>query len=63
MQLELEVPEIPERHRLVGGPRGQDELRVGVEAQAVHLRLERDKENRQFCSKLLKKPCNYVFKN
>ena len=42
MQLELEVPEIPERNGLVGGPGGQDELRVGVEAQAVHLRLERE---------------------
>ena len=37
VQLELEVPEIPERHGLVGGAGGQDELRVGVEAQAVHL--------------------------
>ena len=37
MELELEVPEVPERHGLVGGPGGQDELGVGVEAQAVHL--------------------------
>ena len=37
VQLELEVPEVPERHRLVGGAGGEDELRVGVEAQAVHL--------------------------
>ena len=35
MELELEVPEVPERHGLVGGPGGQDELGVGVEAQAV----------------------------
>ena len=35
VQLQLEVPQVPQRHSLVRRPRGQDELRVGVEAQAV----------------------------
>ena len=37
VQLQLEVAQVPQRHRLVRRPRGQDELRVRVEAQAVHL--------------------------
>ena len=38
VQLELEIPEVPESHRLVGGAGGEDELGVGVETQTVHLR-------------------------
>ena len=38
VELELEVPEVPERHGLVGGAGGEDELGVGVETQTVHLR-------------------------
>ena len=37
VQLQLEVAQVPQRHRLVRRPRGQDELRVRVEAQAVDL--------------------------
>ena len=37
VQLQLEVAQVPQRHRLVRRPRGQDELGVRVEAQAVHL--------------------------
>ena len=38
VQFELEVPEVPEGHGLVGGAGGEDELGVGVETQTVHLR-------------------------
>ena len=37
VELELEVPEVPERDGLVCRAGGQDELGVGVEAQAVDL--------------------------
>ena len=37
VELELEVPEVPERHGLVGGAGGEDELRVRVETQTVDL--------------------------
>ena len=37
VQLELEVPEVPEGDCLVCTASGEDELRVGVEAQAVNL--------------------------
>ena len=37
VQFELEVPEVPERHSLVGGAGGEDELRVRVETQTVDL--------------------------
>ena len=38
VQLELEVPEVPQGDGLVRRPGRQDELRVRVEAQAVDLR-------------------------
>lgn len=37
MELELEVPEVPEGNSLVSAASGKDELRVGVETQAVDL--------------------------
>ena len=37
MELELQVPEIPKSDGLVRGARGEDELGVGVEAEAVDL--------------------------
>ena len=37
VEFELEVPEVPEGHGFVCGAGGQDELGVGVEAQAVDL--------------------------
>ena len=37
VQLELEVPEVPEGDCLVCTASGEDELGVGVEAEAVHL--------------------------
>ena len=37
VELELEVPQVPQRHGLVRAPGRKDELRVRVEAQAVHL--------------------------
>ena len=37
VELELEIAQVPERDRLVGTSRGQDELTVRVEAQAVDL--------------------------
>ena len=37
VQLELEVPEVPEGNSLVSAASGKDELRVGVETQAVDL--------------------------
>ena len=37
VQLELEVPEVPQGNSLVGAASGQDELGVGVEAETVHL--------------------------
>ena len=40
VQLELEVPEVPEGNSLVCTASGQDELGVGIEAEAVHLDTE-----------------------
>ena len=37
VQLELEVPKVPQGNSLVGAASGQDELGVGVEAETVHL--------------------------
>ena len=37
MELELEVPKVPEGNSLVSAASGKDELRVGVETQAVDL--------------------------
>jgi len=37
VQLEFQIPEIPESDGLVGRTRGQDELGVRVKGQAVHL--------------------------
>jgi hypothetical protein len=37
VQFEFQIPEIPESDGLVGRTRGQDELGVRVEGQAVHL--------------------------
>ena len=37
VQLQLEVPEIPESHSLVSRASGEDELRVRVETKTVHL--------------------------
>ena len=37
MELELEVPEVPEGNSLICTASGQDELGVGIEAEAVHL--------------------------
>ena len=36
VQLEFQIPEIPESDGLVGRTRGQDELGVRVKGQAVH---------------------------
>ena len=40
MQLELEVPEVPEGYGLVCAASGQYELGVGIEAEAVDLNTE-----------------------
>ena len=40
VQLELEVPEVPEGNSLVCAAGGQDELGVGIEAEAVDLDTE-----------------------
>ena len=37
VQFELEVPEVPEGHGLVGGAGGEDELGVRVETETVNL--------------------------
>ena len=37
MKLELEISEIPKRYGLVGASGGENELRVGIEAQTINL--------------------------
>ena len=37
VKLQFEVSEVPESDCLVGGPRGQDELGVGIKRKAVDL--------------------------
>ena len=37
VQFELQVPEVPQGHSLVGGAGGENELGVGIETQTVDL--------------------------
>ena len=38
MELEFEIPKVPESHGLIGRASSEDKLRVGVETQTVHLK-------------------------
>ena len=48
VQLQLQVPQIPERHGFVGRAGGQDKFRVGIERETVHFRRMRVDDVRGF---------------